>query len=97
MFPTFLPRGADSTLDDYLDAIGHVINVCGEDQVGIGADMTQDHDQAFFDWITHEKGTGRKLADFGALTNPPGFQRLGEFPNLTAARETRGWGEPRIA
>jgi membrane dipeptidase len=96
MFPTFLPRGADSTLDDYLDAIEHVINVCGEEQVGIGTDMTQDHDQAFFDWITHDKGTGRKLTDFGVLKNPPGFQTLGEFPNLTAAMETRGWSEPRI-
>lgn len=96
MFPAFLPRGADSTLDDYLDAIEHVLNVAGEDQVGIGTDMTQDHDQAFFDWITHDKGTGRKLTDFGPIINPPGFQRLGEFPNLTAAMESRGWQESRI-
>ncbi len=96
MFPPFLPRGADSTLDDYLDAIEHVIDVAGEDRVGIGTDMTQGHGQDFFDWITHDKGTGRKLVDFGELKNPPGFQRLGEFPNLTAAMEKRGWSEPRI-
>lgn len=96
MFPPFLPRGADSSLDDYLDAIEHVINIAGEDSVGIGTDMTQDHDQAFFEWITHDKGYARKLTDFGEIKNPPGFQRLGEFPNLTAAMERRGWPEPRI-
>ena len=96
MFPPFLPRGADSSLGDYLDAIEHVINVVGEEQVGIGTDMTQDYGQDFFDWITHDKGTGRKLTDFGEIKNPPGFQRLGEFPNLTAAMESRGWSEPRI-
>ena len=96
MFPPFLPKGANSSLSDYLDAIEYVINVAGEDQVGIGTDMTQDYDDLFFDWITHDKGTGRKLTDFGEIKNPPGFQRLGEFPNLTAAMIKRGWTETRI-
>lgn len=96
MFPPFLPQGAQSTLYDYLAAIEHTINICGEDQVGIGTDMTQGYGQDFFDWITHDKGTGRKLTDFGEIKNPPGFQRLGEFPNLTAAMEHRGWPETRI-
>ena len=96
MFPPFLPKGADSSLDDYLDAIEHVIKVIGEDQVGIGTDMTQDYDKTFFDWITHDKGTGRKLIDFGEIKNPPGFQRLGEFPNLTTTMIKRGWTEDRI-
>jgi len=96
MFPPFLPKGADSNLDDYLDAIEHVINVAGEDQVGIGTDMTQDYDDSFFNWITHDKGTGRKLTDFGEIKHPPGFQCLGEFPNLTAAMIKRGWTETRI-
>ncbi|MFP6713967.1 MAG: dipeptidase [Alphaproteobacteria bacterium] len=96
MFPPFLPKGANSSLEDYLDAIEHVINVAGENQVGIGTDMTQDYGEPFFDWITHDKGTGRKLTDFGEIKNPPGFQRLGEFPNLTTAMITRGWTEKQI-
>ncbi|MDP6351540.1 MAG: dipeptidase [Alphaproteobacteria bacterium] len=96
MFPPFLPKGADSTLDDYLDAIAHTIDVAGEDHVGIGTDMTQDQGPDFIDWITRDKGLGRRLTEFGEIKNPPGFQRLGEFPNLTAAMEARGWPEPRI-
>lgn len=68
----------------------------GERFLDIGTDMTQDQPVAFFDWITHDKGTGRKLVEFGEIKNPPGFQRLGEFPNLTAALERRGWPAARI-
>jgi membrane dipeptidase len=97
MFPPFLPRGKDSTLEDYLAAIEHTIDVAGEDNVGIGTDFTQGHGPEFFDWLTHDKGYARTLVDFGELTYPEGLRRLGEFPNLTAACERRGWSESRIA
>jgi membrane dipeptidase len=65
MFPPFLPRGAQSTIDDYLDVIDYTINVVGEEQVGIGTDFTQGHGESFFHYITHDKGRYRKLVDFG--------------------------------
>jgi len=96
VFPPFLKRGTDSTVDDYVEAIEWVVNVVGEDQVGIGTDFTQGYDDAFFRYITHDKGHGRKLTDFGPITMPKGFRRIEDFPNLTAALERRGWPEPRI-
>src|SRR5688572_9655702 len=96
MFPPFLKRGTDSTVDDYVEAMEHVINLCGEDQVGFGTDFTQGYDRAFFDWITHDKGYARKLTDFGEVINPEGIRTIGEFPNLTAAMERRGWKEGRV-
>jgi len=50
----------------------------------------------FFDWITHDKGYGRRLTNFGDIVNPEGLRTIGEFPNLTAAMERRGWPESRI-
>ncbi|HMK81061.1 MAG TPA: dipeptidase [Xanthobacteraceae bacterium] len=97
MFPPFLARGAESTVEDYVDAIAYTINLAGETQVGIGTDMTQGQPAEFFRWITHDKGNGRKLVDFGATFELKGFSRLSEFPNLTAAMERRGWSEERIA
>lgn len=97
VFPPFLKRGPSATIDDIVEAVEHVINVVGEDRVGIGTDFTQGHDKSFFDYITHDKGFGRKLTDFGNLTMPEGFRRLEDFPNLTAALETRHWPEARIA
>jgi len=96
MFPPFLAKGASATVDDYVEAIEYVIDVVGEDSVGVGTDFTQGYDKPFFDWITHDKGDGRKLTDFGAVINPEGLRRIGDFPNLTAAMERRGWTAARI-
>lgn len=96
MFPPFLPKGPDSSVDDYVAAIGHVVNLIGEDSVGIGTDFTQDYGTAFFDWITHDKGNGRKLTEFGTVRNPEGMRTIGDYPNLTAAMQRAGWTDSRI-
>ncbi len=96
MFSPFLKKGPDATVEDYVEAIDYVINLVGEDCVGIGTDFTQGYGQDFFDWITHDKGTARKLTDFGRVQNPLGIRTIGEFPNLTAAMEKAGWAEAKI-
>jgi len=96
MFPPFLKRGIESTVDDYVEAIDYVINIAGEDGVGFGTDFTQGYDQAFFDHITHDKGRNRRLTNFGTVLNPMGIRTIGETPNLTAAMEKAGWKPTRI-
>jgi membrane dipeptidase len=96
MFPPFLKRGAEATLDDIVEAIDYVVNIVGEDQVGIGTDFTQGHGEEFFRYITHDKGYGRKLTDFGEIIMPADFCRLEHFPNLTAALQRNRWPEERI-
>jgi membrane dipeptidase len=96
MFPPFLKNGPRSTVDDYVEAIAYVIGRCGEENVGIGTDFTQGHGQPFFEWITHDKGNGRRLTNFGEIVNPEGMRTIGDFPNLTAAMERAGWTERRI-
>ena len=96
MFPPFLARGPAATIEDYLDAIAHVIGCVGEENVGIGTFFTQGYGQPFFDYITHDKGHGRKLTEFGEILNPEGIRTIGEFPNLTAAMARRGWSDERI-
>ncbi|NLR74370.1 MULTISPECIES: dipeptidase [Leeia] len=96
MFPPFLKRGIEATVDDYVEAIDYVINIAGEDCVGFGTDFTQGYDKGFFDWITHDKGRHRRLTNFGTVLNPLGIRTIGETPNLTAAMEKAGWSESRI-
>ena len=96
MFSPFLKRGNESTVHDYVEAIDYVINVAGEDCVGLGSDFTQGHGHEFFEWLTHDKGRGRRLTNFGTVLNPEGIRTIGEFPNLTAAMVRRGWSETRI-
>jgi len=97
MFAPFLKNGINSTVDDYVEAIDYVVNIAGEDSVGIGTDFTQDHGKDFFDWLVHDKGYARKLTDFGKIVNPAGIRTLGDFPNLTEAMHRAGWGEQKIA
>jgi membrane dipeptidase len=96
MFPPFLKRGTQSTVDDYVEAMEYVIAICGEDQVGFGTDFTQGYGPEFFDWITRDKGYARKLTEFGDIINPAGMREIKDYPNLTAAMEKRGWKETRI-
>ena len=96
MFPAFLKRGSDSTVDDYVEAMEHVISVAGEDHIAFGTDFTQGHGQEFFDWITNDKGDARSLIKFSPMPNPKGVETIGQLPNLTAAMERAGWSEGRI-
>ena len=96
MFTPFLARGTDATVDDYVEAIEYVINLCGEDRVGYGTDFTEGHDQAFYEWIMHDKGYARRLTKFGPIKNPAGMDSIAKTGALTAAMERRGWPEARI-
>ena len=96
MFPAFLAKGTDATVADYVEAIDYVVNLTGEDCVGIGTDFTQGYGADFFEWLTHDKGYARRLTEFGEIVNPEGMRTLGEFPNLTAAMNDAGWPEAKI-
>jgi len=97
MFPPFLKRGIDATVDDYVEALDYVINLVGEDCVGVGTDHTQGYGQDFFDHITHDKGRHRRLTNFGTVLNPVGIRTIGEMPNLTDAMQRAGWPDAKIA
>jgi len=96
MFAPFLKNGINSTIDDYAEAIDYIVNICGEDNVGIGTDFTQGQDQPFFEWLTHDKGYARRLTRFGEIINPLGIRTIGEFPNLTDTLSARGWSDSKV-
>ena len=96
MFPAFLKRGMESSVEDYVEAMEHVIDVVGEDSVAYGTDFTQGHDMGFFDWITDDKGNARSLIKFGEIKDLKGIETIGDTPNLTRTMERAGWPEGRI-
>lgn len=96
MFPPFLAKGINSTVDDYVSAIDHVINLVGDGSVGIGTDFTEGYGAAFYDWITHDKGYGRRLTTFGQIVNPEGLRQIRDFPNLAMAMDRAGWKDGKI-
>ena len=97
-YPPFLPWGDETTVDRCVEVFEYVIDVAGEDAVGIGTDFTQDQDVSFFEWLRRDKGHGRLLVPGTPRVPrlPEGLATIGEFPNLTAAMVRRGWSETRI-
>jgi membrane dipeptidase len=97
-FAAFLPT---ATLDAYVDALEHVIDVSGEEHVAVGTDFTEGHDASFLEWIMRDKGRGRLVTDVPlgelSLAMPAGLDRLSEWQNLVYAMEARGWSDRRIA
>jgi membrane dipeptidase len=91
MFAPFLKNGIESTIKDYVEAITYIVDIAGVDNVGVGTDFTQGHGQAFFEWLTHDKGYARSLTKFGKIVNPEGIRTVGEFPNLTSALLEHGF------
>jgi len=97
-YTPFLPKGDDSSVDDCIQGMEYVINLIGEQNVGIGTDWVQDQDISFFNYLTADKGRGR------ATTNvydrvppmPSGLETLGKFGNFIPAMERAGWSESRI-
>lgn len=99
MFPPFMQAGGAATVDDYVTSIEYVINIAGEESVGIGTDFTQGHGPEFFSWINADKGRHRRLTNHSSettLTAPAGLSTIGELPNLTLAMQRAGWSEQRI-
>lgn len=96
MFPPFLKNGIHSTVYDYVEALDYIINLVGEDRVGIGTDFTQGHGDDFFKMLTHDKGYARQLTKFGEIVNPDGMRVIGDFPNLTEACLKSGWSESKV-
>ena len=80
MFPPFLPKGNSSTVEDYVATIDYVIKVAGEDAVGIGTDFTQDQDQRFFDWLTHDKDMRANSSILSQSKILKASEPLGIFP-----------------
>ncbi|TCV93722.1 dipeptidase [Biostraticola tofi] len=101
LFAPGLKAGNEATVDDYLDAMSYVIELVGEDHVGIGTDFSQDRPRPgpWLLWANRDKGSARKLTEFGSvkISKPQGIARIREFPHLTERMIARGWSHRLIA
>ena len=97
-YTPFLPKGPETTLDDCVSAMEYLIDLVGEETVGIGTDWIQDQDITFFEYLTRDKGTGRATTPIFTEVPPmpKGLETLGDFRNFIPAMERAGWSETRI-
>ena len=98
-FASFLPKGFDSTVEDFVDAIDDMVQRIGIDHVAIGTDSTHDQPLEFWHYITSQQGT-KYPSTFADPTvrytelsfQPKGIDSPAEFPNLADALMKRGYG-----
>ena len=78
--------------------MSYLINIVGEDNVGIGTDWVQDQDIAFFEYLQKDKGTGRFVSPPYKVVPPmpKGISNLSQFQNFVPAMERAGWSTQRI-
>ncbi|WP_439598997.1 membrane dipeptidase [Falsiroseomonas sp.] len=100
LFSPGLARGNDSTVEDYIDAMAHVIALVGEDHVGLGCDFSLDHPRPgpYQVYASRDKGHARELTEYAnaKISKPLGIRRIHEMPHITAAMVRRGWSEETI-
>jgi membrane dipeptidase len=99
-FAPGLAAGNDATVHDVLDAMEHVIQLVGEDHVGVGTDFSQGQARPgpWQIWANRDKGTARTLTEFATakISKPAGVETVQKLPNLTAAMLERGWNKTMI-
>jgi len=97
-YTPFLPKGPDTNIDDCIEAMDYLINIVGEDNVGIGTDWVQDQDITFFEYLQKDKGTGRFVTTPYKVVPPmpKGISKLSDFQNFVPAMERAGWSTQRI-
>ena len=97
-YTPFLPKGSESNIDDCINGMDYLINIVGEDQVGIGTDWVQDHDISFFQYLQKDKGTGRYVTPpyKSVPPMPYGISKLSQFQNFVPAMERAGWSNNKI-
>ena len=97
-FANFLPKGFDSTVEDFVDAVDDMVERIGIDHVAIGTDSTHDQPLEFWHYISSQQGTKfpSTFADgsvpYTELSfQPKGIDSPAEFPNLADALADRGY------
>ncbi|MGE8942253.1 dipeptidase [Leptospira interrogans] len=87
--PHFLPKGSQTTVEDFADVVAYVVNLLGEENVGIGTDLVEGQPMEFFDWISRDKGTGRSVTTISEFPVIRGFEQADRYPNIVAGLKRR--------
>lgn len=95
-FPPFSPKGPAATIDDYVEQIDYVINLLGEENVGLGTDLAKNLTPELIQYGIRDKGYARQLTRFGEVVYPEGMRTCADYPNFYPIFEKRGWSSGRI-
>jgi membrane dipeptidase len=93
-WPSFLVKGYESSITDYVDAIDDLVERIGIDHVGIGTDFCQDQPYSFFQYLFAQQGIKVRpipLPIPDPHYHPFGFESPDKFPELINELALRGY------
>lgn len=97
IFPPFLKKGYESTLEDVIDVFDHWVQVAGIDHVSVGLDFTENQSEEWFRWLMSGKRKDSPVYPLELpLKLPQGITRADEMPNLTEALLKRKYSEESV-
>ncbi|MBI3942874.1 MAG: membrane dipeptidase, partial [Chloroflexi bacterium] len=97
IFPPFLAKGSQATIEDFVDAIDYMVRLVGIDHVAIGTDFTEDQPEAWFRWLLMRRGNRKQIIPLDyPIINPEGIRSAAEFPNITRALLKRGYANADV-
>ncbi|KAK2037643.1 hypothetical protein LZ31DRAFT_163294 [Colletotrichum somersetense] len=97
-FGPHMPKGNDSTIDDYVEVLDYVIGLIGEDLVGVGSDASEGHARPsdFLEWCNKDKGYARRLTPWGSQKVVKPLGPLADRAELAVAMARKGWSEEKM-
>ena len=99
-FQSFLPKGYESNITDYIDAIDDLVERVGIDHVGIGTDYCQDQPHKFFEWLFAQQGTKFRPMPIDIPdphVHPSGMETPDKMGNISVELSKRGYSESAIS
>jgi membrane dipeptidase len=96
-WPPFMKDDWPIEIDSYIRTLEYTINIVGEENVGIGSDLTQGHPSEWIDWLHSANGTGsRMVPKLARRAMSREFCRVSHYQNLIPGMERAGWKANRI-
>lgn len=97
IFPPFLKKGYEATLEDVIDVFDYWVQIAGIDHVSVGLDFTENQTNEWFHWLMSGKRKDSMVTPLELpLKLPQGITRADEMPNLTQGLVSRGYSEADI-
>ncbi len=100
LFAPGLRAGNAATVADYAEAVAYMVDLVGEDYVGLGCDFSLDHPRpgAYQTYASRDKGYARNMTSFATakIEKPEGIRRYPDLPNVAVALGALGWSEERL-
>ena len=94
-YSPFFAKGAESTLDDFLDIIDYAVDIAGIEHVGLGLDYNFSESKDDFDEWAIKNPEISKGFTF-ETKHPKGMKNIRFLPELTKGLVSRGYSEEEV-